>query len=335
MLDVLLLDMDDWANTGFRMYRCIKNMGLNCLPFKGHPHIFKYPEQMLIHPGLSQIPSGTGGAVRIDDEDLTNMMNGANIIHFMHSNFFDTGIDFKKKHVVFQHGGAVYRNNYKQINEIFNDYAEATIVQMPDLMGLGAKNEHLIYFPVDTEFITPIYEHLLEDKLVVGHWPSMWDQKGSSEIVDVIHRLHEDREIKDRIVYIGPNSKEEQKLVIWYGQLENYSKCDIVIDGCAPTACGHPYGEWGNTSFEAAAFGKIVITHSTHFDVYKREYGECPMLIANSPEEIEARLREIFSWDEATLLRKRQETREWVEKKHSIPATAMRLWERVYRGMIE
>jgi hypothetical protein len=333
-LDVLLLDNDDWANTGYRIYRCIKGMGLNCLAFKGHPHVFKYPEQMLIHPGLNNIPSGQGGAILINDEDITNMMNVAKVVHFMHSNFFDTGIDFRKKRIVFQHGGALYRNNYKEINKIYNEYADATIVQMPDLMGLGAKNEHLIYFPVDTDFIEPIYEPLLKDKIIVGHWPSMWNQKGSNEIVDIIHRLHEDNEIKDRIVYIGPNSKEEQTLVIWYDQLDNYAKCDVVIDGCAPTACGHPYGEWGNTSFEIAAFGKIVITHSMQFNVYLKEYGECPMLIANSPEEVEQRLREVFSWDAETLLSRKQEIREWVVKKHSIPATTQRLWDKVYKEIL-
>ena len=55
-------------------------------------------------------------------------------------------VESKDKKVVMQHGGTTYRMGADLCNEPFNSFVDAHIIQFPSILGLGAKNEHLIYF---------------------------------------------------------------------------------------------------------------------------------------------------------------------------------------------
>jgi hypothetical protein len=58
------------------------------------------------------------------------------------------------------------------------------------------------------------------------------------------------------------------------------------------------------------------------------------MRIANSKDEVERHLKEILSLTPMQMLNERQATREWIEEKHSIKATAQRYWERIYSTIL-
>ena len=88
---------------------------------------------------------------------------------------------------------------------------------------------------------------------------------------------------------------------------------------------GLRYGEWGMTALEAASLGKIVVTNFLSIDRYKKEYGECPLVICNTEGEFERRLHELSEMNKDDILKLKKETRKWVEEKHSLKAVGKRL----------
>lgn len=332
----MMMSQYDNCNTGWRFCQCLKLLGLNVIYFKAKVHPFFYPEQAIVHPILYK-------AMKKDEthyisqcvDGLKSFSDNSHVIHFRDSMCINTGTDLTNKHVVAQHSGRVYRVYHDDVNKIFNEFVDASLIQMPDLLGLGAKNEHLVYFPVDTDYLRPVFKSTNLRKLLVGHYPTYKAEKGSKMIISVVDKVNGK---SGRLVWYGPRefSSAGDHLMIWTEHLMRLAQCDIVIDTIAETVHGKPYGEWGNTTFEAAALGKHVIVNSHRLDIYRREYGTTPSIhIANNAEELEARLREILDMTEKEHLECREKTREWVEKYHGMRPTAERLWDRIYSKFFE
>lgn len=326
MIDVLMMTSMDHANTGWRTQKCLQSLGLEVMFLKAHYHPYMYPEQGVIHPALQKAFPGKAVFPPPRVPELAKAAENARIIHYIASTFVDTGVNLKTKKVVMQHGGATYRVNHEAINKNLNPYITASAVQMPDLMGLGAKNEHLIFFSVDTDYLKPVYERH-SDKIIIGHFPTSSTYKGTNDFLEVISGLPE-------VEYMGCDGDTLQ-IYMWLDVLKAMRNCDVILDVLSPKAQGRKYGEWGNIAFEGAALGKIVITNSNSVELYKKEYGCVPaMRIANSKGEVEKHLKEIISMPDAELLNERKATREWIEENHSIKATAKRYWERIYKYLL-
>jgi hypothetical protein len=329
-----MLAQDDWANSGWRYFKCIQSLGIDILALKGSFHRMAYPEQIPIHPCMM---NKSTSEYPLNIPELGAYAKDAKVIHYIASKVILPGIYLMEKKVVMQHGGSIYRTNHEKINDFCNNFASASIIQCPDLLGLGAKNEHWIYYPVDTDFIQP--DFTTKDKLIVGHFPSNPEIKGTSTIVKIIEKL-EKSPLSKRFEYIGNRhtdwSKEfiKEELVLWTDNLRRLAKCDIIIETCNDNIEGNVYGEWGNTAIEAAALGKIVITNSLAQDLYKKEYGGCALQIANTPKELEETLTKILSLSNAEIELLKAKSRHWVEDKHSIPATAQKLWDKVYKDLL-
>jgi len=333
MIDVLLLCVQDNANTGWKIFKCLQSLGLKVMGFKGEFHPFAYPEQLPIHPYLRMASEMDGAAFHFNIPDFEGYFQESRVIHYMHSYFIGVKRPLDKKRVVVQHGGAFYRVNPEMHNTLFNPIADATIIQMPDLWNLGAEKKHLIYFPVQTDTLMPNYRRANPDKIVIGHFPSRSTWKGSDVIGSVLDRLKAEPKYADAFEYVGFRTDQDIKdnWSIWYNQIQKYRDCDIIIDNLSSIAQDREYGEWGNTAFEASALGKIVVTASIHHDLYEQEYGECALQIANDEKAFEKTIRNLLSMGPAELVDLKQKARTWVVEKHSIEATANRLWERIYK----
>jgi len=327
MIDVLMLTLDDNANTGWKTFKCLQRLGLTVQFLKGDYHPFGYPEQGCVHPAL--VRAAKEQRLFVDVPELHAYANQASVIHYVASCFVDTGVDLSKCGMVMQHGGRNYRQYYEVINKNFNGFVDYSLVQMPDLLGLGAKNEVLFYFPVDTDFIKPVYKRF-SDKLVIGHFPTLSTNKGTTEVVKVMDKLRGDGAVKDKFIYCGVREAGEEKIMLWTDNLLRMSECDVIVDVFAKTAQGKPYGEWGNVSFEAAALGKIPVSMSLKKEVYEREYGECGIKIANTEEELEEVLRRLICLKVSDLQKEKETTRDWVNRNHGFEASAKRLWDKVY-----
>ncbi len=335
-LDVLCLTTNDWCNSMFRYARCLKYLGLNVMAYKGNTHSFKYPEQAAIHTGIINARRKGDIPEQLFVPELRQRAKEAEVIHFFASTFIDCGVDITKKKVVVQHGGTMYRMPPKECNDFFNPFATATIIQYPTLLNLGAKNEHLVYYPVDTDELKPNQEPSKEPHCIrVGHFPSSKEVKGTEKIVRVIEKFEQDPEFKDRFEYVGVRPGDHPgDLVSWYNNLKRIESCDIIIETCQAEYAGKPFGEWGNTALEAAALGKIVVTNTQNKELYEKEYGPLGLYIANDEVELENMLATILMYDANEIFRKKMASRGWVAANHSIPATAKRLWDTVYKDLV-
>jgi len=229
----------------------------------------------------------------------------ANIIVAMHSTWRPWSAEWNicnnKKLFVF-HGGSIYRQNYEKINKFFNPVVTSSIVQHWDFINKGAKNPYWLLPPVDLS-IEPDYTY--HNKLF-AHYPRHPKIKGSEIILRVL-----------------PNIDYSEEIIPHQANLERISKCDIYIE----QLCEH---EWGLTALEAAALGKIVITTFRGLEEYRRQYGECELIVANTESELRQRVNEIMVWNEEQILEKKIATRKWAEKYHSFKAVGQRL-----KGIIE
>lgn len=333
MSDVLILTRYDNANTGYRFSKCLELLGLDVKFYKGKGHPYRYPKQGKICRGITKAKRVKGSARSILRVPiLRKEVEDAKVVHFIASTLIDTGVDLTKKKVVVQHGGSLYRQYYVRLNRIFNPIADATIIQMPDLLGLGAKNETYISFPVDTDYLKPNFERK-SDKIIIGHFPSGISVKGTATILDAIQRLENFPELKSRFKYVGVtdlNLKPKTGGVSWDDNLRRVKNCDVIIDACNLKQQGKIYGEWGNSAFEAAALGTIPITHSLKVDLYEEIYSDCPLHIANRKKDIVNRLRKIILMSDEELVAEKKKLRNWIVKKHSFKATAKRLWDEIY-----
>jgi hypothetical protein len=333
MLDVLMLTFSDWANTGWRFSQCLRGLGLNVLFLKANMHSYLYPEQGIIHPALA---GKRHELVITKVPELKQYADVSTVIHYIASAVIDTTADLTKKKVVLQHGGKTYRLNHEGINRDMNPYVDATIVQMPNLLGLGAKNEVYISFPVDTNFIYPVFE-MQRKKPIFGFFPSLPKEKGVETIFKIVKKLDKDPETSNKFYYTGAfdSSFRSTSATMWHINLQRVAICDVIIDNHDQRIqSGIDCAEWGNAAVEAAALGKIVITSSRQLDVYEKEYCKCPLRIANDSKTFERHMRELISMSGKELREEKERNRAWVEKYHSFPATGKRLWDKVYKDLL-
>jgi hypothetical protein len=333
MIDVLMLARNDWANTGYRFSKCLELLGLRVLYIKGCPHAFGYPVQAPIDVSLSWMHAKY--PVKVNAPHYGQLAQASRAIHYIATSHIDTGIDLTKKKVVVQHGGSTYRIEPKLANDTFNSFADAAIIQCPDLLNLGANNEHLIYYPVDTQLIKPHYR-TDAGKILVGHFPSSPANKGTSKILEVIRKMQQDPSISEKFEYVGvTNPSGNQHQVSWQQNLERMKNCDIIIETHQPNLKldgreSKVFGEWGNTAIEAASLGKSVITNSLTSKIYSKEYGDMGLHIANDEETLTNNLYELIGLGRKKLLEDGEKTRNWVVENHSMEATAVRLWDKIY-----
>jgi glycosyltransferase involved in cell wall biosynthesis len=327
--------------------KCLRTQGLNVNGFKGEPHIFGYPEQITVHPHLSRFPENPDQGVfyriyydpkscdanfRFPFGGLREMVREAHVVQFIASTFIDTGHDLKDKPVVMQHGGRAYRNNANMLNNVYNDFVDAHIIHCPDLLGLGAKNEHWIPFPVDVDFLQPQYEQK-NDKPLIAHYGSS-GVKGYENIITAMNKLRE--RVGDKFHYHDNKGNttrhlEQGSYQLWTDVMRQVSMCDIYVETLSLEAYGRPFGEWGNAAVEAAAQGKIVISNSLRNDLYEKNFGKCGINIANSVDELVDQLEKFVLMKESERLEHKKKTRAWVERNHSFEAVGRIMWDKIYK----
>jgi len=293
---VLLLAKNDWANLGYTFSMCLQKVGVDAVMLGKSPNYYKYPNKAFAL------------------ENVRHYAEEADIIQFMHSSYIDTGIDLSKKRVFVFHGGGHYRDNPAKVNAVFNPIVERTLIQTGDLLGRGAKNEKWVLPAVDIEAIKPDYSFNEGEKIIVGHYPSSADTKGSNIVNKAISELKHNRDVASRFIY-----RFSIERVTWKEQMERVNECDIYIEQMR-------LGEWGVSALEAAALGKLVITNFNSYNRYVREYNNNPeLIVANNINELRSVLKEFLKFNNSELLSCKKNTRLWVENHHSYKAIGDKL----------
>lgn len=298
-MDVLFIARDaDLGNGGYKLQKCLEKVGIDSLAVQMKAHKYNYPEQAEI----------------CTYDQILAYVKQAKIIIFMSSNYFDVG-NLENKRVFVFHRGWRYRNNKERMNKFFNSFVEGTLFTSPDLMGYGAKKEHWISFPVDTEYLLPVYPN--NDKLRIAHFPAN-ASKGTEIIIPILEDLKEE----------GWNievSHTQGNYLDWSDYIKELSKCDIYIERCCTSCNGQKTGEWGNTAVEAAALGKIVVASFLSRDRYESEFAYCPIQVANTAVELEEMLRYLIQMDLDELKKLKERTVSWVRECHSYESIGRRL----------
>lgn len=209
---------------------------------------------------------------------------------------FHTGTEFMDmnagKRIVY-HTGTKYRNGADVFDEMFKGW-----ISVADLPELARRTDYFISMTVDTDAIQPDYTY---KGGVVAHYPSHKETKGTDEILRRVPGIICDRS----------NVPHMQNL-------KRMNECDIYVEMHAPTLFGRAHGNFSTTTLEAAALGKIVVSMCDDF--YREKYCDPPIFgIEDIPDLLAA--------DHNTLYNMKKESRKWVERYHSIPATARRIKE--------
>jgi len=309
-MKVLIVSKNDWANMGYKFQESLRKVGVDA-------------KAVTKQVGYSCKPNH---AEICSEQKMKTYAKSADIIQFMHSEYFDLHV--KNKRIFVFHGGGNYRAKSEIKNRFFNPIVEKTIIQTGDLLGLGAKNEVWLPAGVDTNTIKPVYERQ-GDKLIVGHFPSSPLVKSSDGINKIMDGLK--KRFGNKFDYIYSPTK-----VAWTKNMQRVSNCDIYIDACTPILKakkipnGKKYGEWGVAAPEAAALGKVVISHMLSHERYEKEFGKCEIRVANSFKQIRKHMINLLSISDDELLQIKKDTRMWVEKFHSYEFMGRRLKDVVY-----
>jgi glycosyltransferase involved in cell wall biosynthesis len=286
---ITFISHQDWANVGYEFAKAMKSIFVDAEAYTFELHPFDYPKQAILIKDVAH---------------LKEILDKTDVIVYMHSLYVDNILGKKyKKQMVF-HGGSIYRQNAAIINKFYNQFVDATLIQTRDLWDLGAEKKHWIQLPIDTSF-PPKFENVGVNKLVFGHFPSS-KIKGTEKIKEVIARFG------DTIDFLCGDCEKRTSHDI---NMDNLSKCDVVIDSLYPeeVKCGC----WGRQTLEAASLGKIVIANDVCKHIYAQEYGYSPLLVANNEQDLREQVAYVLSLSPDEVLELKKLHRIWAETIHS------------------
>lgn len=301
---ILFLSIADWARMGYMLARSLKSVGMDA-------------EAVTCRPPAATDGPDTATLVKNPNE-LYAYVERADTIVIMHSNprCLEMPFNIRNKRLIVFHGGSAYRENPELINDIFNPKVDISLVQTGGLLDLGAKNEKWLLPPIDTDQIQPVFEPYAKGVLLVGHFPNKPIVKGSEVINRVVNQSMNGT---SQYLYSGYR-------VPWIENMNRMARCDVYISACKPFLNGKPYGGGIEiTDLEAAALGKIVVTHFTQYKRYLEEFGDTELFVANNPTELKDQLEWIAGMEPEQIQQQKQATRRWVEENHSFKAVGERL----------
>lgn len=304
-MKILFFSINDYANVGYTFSKCLGKVGVDAHAFSIEQHDWYDHEQGELYTNFYRM------------KELYDACDWVVLMH-SHPQFEKFPFDLKGKKVAVFHGGSIYRLYHRDLNKLFNPIIDLSIVQTGDLLGLGAKNEKWILPGIDTERIKPNWSLPKNfKKLNIAHYPNKPDIKGSEVINDTINKLKGTYDF---------NYVYDPQRVDWDKNLERIQNCDVYIEAVKPVLMGKTYGEWGVTCLEAAALGRIVVTHFLSQERYKKEYGEHPLFVSNDPAQLYDNLKTLLEMSpNGQITELKNKTRDWVEDKHSLESIGKRL----------
>lgn len=290
-MKVINVCQSDWANFAYDNAMALRSVGVDCTPYKYSYHKFKYGNE----------------AKTVTPEQMQRLINKADLVQI----FFSEDIFIpmcKGKRVIVYHAGTSYRNNPDYYNEKFNPIVERTVIALGEFAGLGAKNEVYMVGAINADNYKAGREPIKPYK--IGHFPSSAEIKGTEQIVEMIKKLSSHGLFNWSV-----------KPVLAKEQFKRMTDSDIYIELFKPELKGKKYGSWGITCLEAAAMGKAVVTQNLSDSIYKKHYGEHPLILCDTEKDFISKVNGLLDMDEKELRYLQNKTREWVKLKHGYKAT--------------
>lgn len=289
-MKVLNLASNDYANCSKENANALLSVGVYCLDFTLNLHPFGYKEQ----------------SKRISRERIKEIYKDFDVIQVFHS--CPVIYDLVKDHpnVVVYHTGTRYRENKRFFDELFNGRNIIT-----DQCEFLLHNPTFNYLAPHTTLKPKEKDG---GKLIIGHYPSNPDVKGTETIRTLLEPFANDFEIRIDETKV---SHEEN--------LKRVSECHIYIELFAPLQNGIPYGCFGVSAFEATALGCLVITNNINRSAYENVYGSQPFFTPNTEE---AFINTIVSlYDKENFEIAKEAMHSGFYEKHGILQTGLRIKE--------
>jgi hypothetical protein len=288
----------DYANLCHEASMAMRSVGLDCTSYISKRHEFGYENQSEV----------------LDYRNMYKKMIESDIIIIGHSDskMYQLVKNIKGKRLFVWHTGTRYRMRHESHNTSWNRICESCFIALPEFSQLGAKGQEYISVTVDVDKYAADFEN--KQILTFVHFPSNPEVKGTSVINEVMRDLK--TEYPENFRYVNDN-----KIIPHIKNMFRIKNCDVYIEMCSATQKGREYGSFGTTAIEAAALGKIVITNNHYKEFYEKQYGNCPMIIANTQDELRESIINLFNTDLTEL---KKSHRKWVEDNHSYNATGNR-----------
>jgi hypothetical protein len=287
-IKLLVASSVDYAGLGHSVGRSLRSIGVDCKDVTLSLHTFNYK---------SQSELVTKATLRT----LTELSDHVLIMHSCPT-IFD--LNNNPSYSVY-HTGTRYRESPKYFNELFQG-AVRSFTDQSEFMKYGGMK--YIVSGVDKNIYKP---KEIGRKLIIGHYPSNPEVKGTPEILQMLEPFHKDFDIR-----IG------LKQVSHAEQLARMSECDIYIELFKPELNGREYGCFGVTALEAAMMGKLVITQDLEDRTYRDEYGQHPFVTVKNKYQFQSAIEDAGKYFNQTMSDKiRQDTID----RHSFQATGERL----------
>lgn len=285
---VLNLSSNDYANMSHENANALRSVGVHCEDYCLYTHGFKYKTQSRL----------------INVRQLLKDVNNFDCIQVFHS--CPTMYQLVKHHprVIIYHTGTRYRDNKNKLDKLFKD---RTIVT--DQCEFLLHNPKFIYLAPHTS-LKPVNKE--EGKLIIGHYPSHPEVKGTKEIERMLLPFMDDFDIRI-----------DTKKVSHEENLKRVSECHIYVELFKPELNGKPYGCFGVSAFEATALGSLVITNNINRSAYEDAYGHSPFLIANDERAFNNFILSLSSLEMYDIAKETFHARFY--EKHGITETGLRI----------
>lgn len=252
----LNISSNDYANCAHNNAVALRAAGVTCHDYTLESHVFGYKEQSRV------------ASTRL----IKSIYKRYDVVQVFHSCPLMLSLVKDHPHLIGYHTGTRYRENPDACNRMFNPVVKANITDQTEFISLGAKNLH--YLAPHTD-LKPVPKRM-DGKLVVGHYPSHPEVKGTKEIMEMLEPYRDDFEIRIDTTIV-PHEEN----------LRRIAECHIYVELFKPELNGKEYGCMGVTSFESTALGCYTVTNNLHEQVYTDVYGPSPFRIANTRYEFQ------------------------------------------------
>jgi len=263
----LNLSVNDFANMAHENANALRSVGVHCEDYCLVEHTFQYKSC----------------SKKTEARLILNIAKRFDIIQIFHtSDAILRIVERLGKKIIIYHTGTIYRQDPEKYNHIFYGYTQLT--DQTEFIRLG-----------NMRYVAPHISHVATrkravGKLIVGHFPSNPDVKGTKQIEEMLHPFRRGFELRIDSTKVSHDE-----------QIKRMSECHVYVELFAPKQSGKPYGCFGVTAFEAASLGCLVVTNNLFPKVYEREYGTCYFHIANDKQNFTRAFNELIDVDRKML----------------------------------
>lgn len=261
---VLNLSSHDYANQSHENANALRSIGVDCVDLRIYDHIFNYSSQ----------------STRSTYNTIHSLYKKFDIIQIFHSDEKIFHIVRQHPNVVIYHTGTRYRENKRKLDILFKGRKIIT-----DQCEFLIHNKSFHYLAPYTN-LQPISKPK-RSRLILGHYPSKPDVKGTDDIIQMIQPF------KNQFDF-----KFDTRRVPHIMNLKRVSDCHIYVELFKPTLNGLPYGCFGVSAFEATAMGSVVVTNNINPSAYEKTYGNHPFLIPGTKEEFQDALSKMVRYND-------------------------------------